>query len=235
MEFHAYRSLCGLLEHLRAVVLKGRHVMHGLYRPHGPDGAARFGPNGVIDVDELMRKQLLRWLELLAQAGGVSAKRALLREDLDPPIEWHIDASSDACLADVQRAGIGGYCHGLYWYVEVPEEDRPLFAIPTLEFLGVAFNILFLHATLMPSLTESRGAVMVNLRTDALTSSLHPARRKHEQPSTRRCLPSPQQHRGLARAFSLPPQSPTPSTTLTPGPTMSPVPSGESSTDSASS
>ena len=125
MEFHAYRSLCGLLEHLRAVVLKGRHVMHGLYRPHGPDGAARFGPNGVVDVDELMRKQLRRWLELLAQAGGVSAKRALLREDLDPPIEWHIDASSDACLADVLRAGIGGYCHGLYWYVEVPEEDRP--------------------------------------------------------------------------------------------------------------
>ena len=172
IEFHAYRSLCGLLEHLRAVVLKGRHVMHGLYRPHGPDGAARYGPNGVVDVDDLMRKQLQRWLELLAQAGGVAAKRALLREDLDPVIEWHIDASSDACLAEVLRAGIGGFCHGLFWYVEVPEEDRQLFAIPTLEFLGVAFNILFLHTLLLPSLTEARGAVMVNLRTDALTTSL---------------------------------------------------------------
>ena len=172
IEFHAYRSLCGLLEHLRAVVLKGRHVMHSLYRPHGPDGAARYGPNGVVDVDDLMRKQLQRWLELLAQAGGVAAKRALLREDLDPVIEWHIDASSDACLAEVLRAGIGGFCHGLFWYVEVPEEDRHLFAIPTLEFLGVAFNILFLHTLLLPSLTEARGAVMVNLRTDALTTSL---------------------------------------------------------------
>ena len=171
MEFHAYRSLCGLLEHLRAVVLRGRHVMHGLYRPHGPDGAARFGPNGIVEVDELMRKQLGRWLDLLAQAGGVSAKRALLREHLDPVIEWTIDASSDACLADVWRAGIGGFCHGLFWYVEVPEEDRLSFAIPTLEFLGVAFNILFLHTLLMPSLTESKGKVMVNLRTDALTTS----------------------------------------------------------------
>ena len=70
------------------------------------------------------------------------------------------------------RAGIGGFCHGLFWYVEVPEEDRQLFAIPTLEFLGVAFNILFLHTLLLPSLTEARGAVMVNLRTDALTTSL---------------------------------------------------------------
>ena len=55
--------------------------------------------------------------------------------------------------------------------MEVPEEDRPLFAIPTLEFLGVAFNILFLHTLLMPTLTESTGKVIVNLRTDALTTS----------------------------------------------------------------
>ena len=172
VEFHLYRSLCGLLEHLRAVVLKGRHVMHGLYQPHGPDGAARHGPNGIVDVNDLMRKQLQRWLELLAQAGGVAAKRALLREHLDPATEWLVDASSDACLADVTRAGIGGYCHGLFWYVEVPEEDRPRFAIPTLEFLGVAFNILFMHALVMPSLTAARGTVLVNLRTDALTTSL---------------------------------------------------------------
>ena len=172
VEFHEYRSLCGLLEHLRAIVMKGRHIMHGLYRPHGPDGASRYGPNGVVDVDDLMNKQLHRWLTLLAEAGGVSAKRALLREDLDPSIDWHIDASSDACLADVYRAGIGGYCHGIFWYIAVPEEDRQYFAIPALEFMGVAFNILFLHALLAPSVTAAQGKVMVNLRTDALTTSL---------------------------------------------------------------
>lgn len=35
-EFHVYRSPCGLLEHLRAINLIGRNVMHGLYAPHGP-------------------------------------------------------------------------------------------------------------------------------------------------------------------------------------------------------
>ena len=54
----------------------------------------------------------------------------------------------------------------------MPEEDRQYFAIPTLEFMGVAFNILFLHALLAPSVTAAQGKVMVNLRTDALTTSL---------------------------------------------------------------
>ena len=36
--FHVYRSLVGLLEHLRDVNLRGRNVMHGLYRPPGPSG-----------------------------------------------------------------------------------------------------------------------------------------------------------------------------------------------------
>ena len=31
VEFHVYRSLCGLLEHLRAVNLKARNIMFGLY------------------------------------------------------------------------------------------------------------------------------------------------------------------------------------------------------------
>ena len=58
--FHVYRSLCGLLEHLRAVNLQGRNVMHGLYRPHGPSGAAQEGPNGLVRCDVLMTKQLRR-------------------------------------------------------------------------------------------------------------------------------------------------------------------------------
>ncbi len=52
LEFHAYRALCGLLEHLRAVNLRGRNIMHGLYRPHGPDGAPRDGPSGIVRCDE---------------------------------------------------------------------------------------------------------------------------------------------------------------------------------------
>ena len=46
VEFHVYRSLCGLLEHLRAINLRGRNVMHGLYQPMRFDGASADGPRG---------------------------------------------------------------------------------------------------------------------------------------------------------------------------------------------
>ena len=70
VEFHVYRSLCGLLEHFRAVNLLGRHVMHGLYHPHGPSGASASGPNTTVMPTELMRKQLTRWLQPDPQPHG---------------------------------------------------------------------------------------------------------------------------------------------------------------------
>ena len=76
VHFHVYRSLCGLLEHLRAVNLQSRNIMFGLYRPHGPTGASKFGPTGWVTCDALMRKQLLRWQTLLFESCGVSVKRA---------------------------------------------------------------------------------------------------------------------------------------------------------------
>ena len=63
LEFSSYRSLCGLLEHFRAVNLSGRNVMHGLYQPHGPDGASRDGPDGIVRCTPLMTKQLQRMVE----------------------------------------------------------------------------------------------------------------------------------------------------------------------------
>ena len=119
VHFHVYRSLCGLLEHLRAVNLQARNIMFGLYRPHGPTGASKFGPTGWVTCDPLMRKQLLRWQTLLFESCGVSVKRALLRAELEDPPKVFFDVTSDACLADVDRAGIGGFCHGLFWFYEV--------------------------------------------------------------------------------------------------------------------
>jgi hypothetical protein len=57
--------------------------MHGLYRPHGPDGASREGPSGIVRCDALMRGQLKRWQYILTDSCGVSVKRALLRENLE--------------------------------------------------------------------------------------------------------------------------------------------------------
>ena len=96
MEFHVYRALCGLLEHLRAVNLRGRNIMHGLYRPHGPGGASQEGPSGVVRCDQLMRSQLERWLRILTDSCGVSVKRALLRENLE--VKPSVSLSRGMCM-----------------------------------------------------------------------------------------------------------------------------------------
>ena len=55
LTFDPYRSLCGLLEHLRAIVLCGRNVMHGLYRPHADRTLAAQGSNSIVRCDPLWR------------------------------------------------------------------------------------------------------------------------------------------------------------------------------------
>jgi hypothetical protein len=174
VQFHVYRSLCGLLEHLRAVNLQARNIMFGLYRPHGPTGASKFGPTGWVTCDPLMRKQLLRWQTLLFGSCGVSVKHALLRTELEEPPNIFFDVTSDACLADVDRAGIGGFCHGLNWFYEVPEDVRPYMTIPVLEFLAVGCGLLTFFQYLRGARrAEADGArIRILLRTDALTTAL---------------------------------------------------------------
>ncbi|KAL3926660.1 MAG: hypothetical protein SGPRY_003197, partial [Prymnesium sp.] len=104
--FHVYRSLCGLLEHFRGVNLEGRNIMHGMYRPHGPDGASKYRPQGWVMCDDLMRKQLTRWLTLVLHSAGVIVKRAIARETLEPPpttVQFVLD--SDAAMATSPSQG----------------------------------------------------------------------------------------------------------------------------------
>ena len=121
-----------------------------------------------------MRKQLLRWQTLLFGSCGVSVKHALLRTELEEPPNIFFDVTSDACLADVDRAGIGGFCHGLYWFYEVPEEVRPFMTIPVLEFLAVGCGLLtFFQYLRGAKRAEADGArIRILLRTDALTAAL---------------------------------------------------------------
>ena len=167
--FHIYRSLIGLLEHLRDVNLRGRNVMHGLYAPHGAEGASRYGPNGRVFCDELMTKQLFRWHSLLRESAGVSARAAFLRNEVEPLGSFEAYACSDACLGDEDPAGMGGYCHGLCWQFTVPKSDYDHVTTPLLEFLAVVFNVLSLADYVYP-LLGGNGTLL--LRTDALTTAL---------------------------------------------------------------
>lgn len=164
--FHVYRSLCGLLEHFRAINLRGRNVMHGLYEPHQPDGVSRFGPEATVRCSQLMRQQLQRWLHLIFQSGGVDVRTAVNAELHRPSAPIQVVMDSDACHGDKDPSGVGGFMHGQYWYFPVPTEHYADVDTPMLEFLGVCFNILIFG----PQLGHHQGEVV--LRTDALTAAL---------------------------------------------------------------
>ena len=106
--------------------------MHGLYQPHGPEGASAQGPNGWVHCNDLMRKQLQRWMQLVLQSAGVSVKRAIQRERLEPMPALTLHMDSDACHGDAEVSGIVGYCHGFYYYFAVPAEDEDIVHTPLL-------------------------------------------------------------------------------------------------------
>ena len=177
--FHVYRSLCGLLEHLRAVNLRGRNVMHGLYEPHGVDGASRHGPSGRVFCTELMRKQLHRWQRLLRSSGGVSVRAAFHRDVVEPLLGTMVIMCSDACFGDEDLSAIGGFCHGYFWYFPVPPQDYDVVNTPLLEFLGVVFNIIVFQ-DVAEGLCRGQGSLLQ--RTDALTAALTLPRESQRSP-----------------------------------------------------
>lgn len=60
IEFAEYRSLMGLLEHVRDVACLPKRYTHGLYAPHGAEGESQEGPNTVVRLRVFMRIQFER-------------------------------------------------------------------------------------------------------------------------------------------------------------------------------
>ncbi|KAL1511995.1 hypothetical protein AB1Y20_005270 [Prymnesium parvum] len=117
-----------------------------------------------------MRKQLQRWVTLLGSTCGASVTVALDKRELrlQPTVYYHL--CSDA-MYEAERAGMGGFCHGLYWAFEAPPETIPVLSIPVLEFLGVVINLIVFGPTLKRLLAGNPNVLLV-LRTDALTAAL---------------------------------------------------------------
>jgi len=92
---------------------------------------------------------------------GSASHEPRLRVELEDPPKVFFDVASDTCLADVDHAGIGGFCHGLFWFYEVPEDVR--------------LYLTFFRYLRGASQTGQHGANMrIPLRTDALTSARAP-------------------------------------------------------------
>ena len=104
-----------------------------------------------------MREQPLRWQTLLLESCGVSVRRALLRAELEDPPKVFFDVTPDACLADVDRSGIGGFCHGLFRFYEVPKGVRPYLTIPVLDLLAAGCGLLTFFPYLRGASRAARG------------------------------------------------------------------------------
>ena len=138
--FDVYRSLIGLLEHFRGIYQLGRQVMYGLYEPHNPEhGAAQFGPATPVYPSVLMLKQLRAWLRRVRTAGGVSVLSSIRRTT--PSSGLTVCVTADAA-SDAEAAGIGGFCHGFYWYMPLPIEAVLYLHITALEFLAMAISMI---------------------------------------------------------------------------------------------
>lgn len=146
IEFSEYRSLMGLLEHVRDVARLPRRYTHGLYAPHSRGGESDEGPNKIVHPNAFMIIQFTKWLDVLGRCGGCVITDVLRRRDIAEAPTVHFIASSDAAT-DSHPAGLGGFMHGFYWYHPVPTEDLRFLHITVLEMLACAFNaIIFVRS-----------------------------------------------------------------------------------------
>ena len=148
IEFGEYRSLMGLLEHVRCVTRFPKAYLHGLYAPHGADGEGSNGPNTLVHPNVMMSSQFSRLLDLLAAACGCVVANVLKRFEITVGQVTTFLTASDAAT-DSHPPGMGGFCHGFYWQFEVATEHLQWLHITVLELLACAFNVI-ITAKLLP-------------------------------------------------------------------------------------
>ena len=158
-EFSEYRSLMGMLEHLRCINQAPSSVMYGLYAPHRSRFIRESGPSTFVRVNVFMHEQLSNWIELVSFTGGAPVTAVLMRA---ASIALQVVISSDAAT-DSAPPGIGGYCHGLYWYLHIRDEWLEWLHITVLELLATGGSALAFEP-------HTRSAQAVVLQSDALAT-----------------------------------------------------------------
>ena len=174
MEFGDYRALMGLLEHLRCVNRAGRSTMFSLYEPHSAGGVSSLGPSARVPLTPFMASQLTRWRKLVVSSGGASVLAALDRRYGVQPTGAIYTASADAATDSV-TPGLGGYCHGMYWYMPMHPEWLRWLHITVLELLATGINAI----VFAPYFEE---AARVLLLSDALATPYALTRQSEHSP-----------------------------------------------------
>ena len=139
--FDKYRSLVGLLEHIRSLFGYKKNIMFGLYEPHNLEtGVAAFGPSAVVAPSDLMWKQLLAWASRLATCGGISFLNVM--DGAAPRARGLTGVVTSDAANDAAAAGLGGFCHGFYWRLSLNASAASVMHITLLEFLACAFGFI---------------------------------------------------------------------------------------------
>ena len=132
--------------------------MHGLYRPHGPEGEGREGPAAIICPDYFMSMQLLQWLERLGQSAGAAVTGVLRRGDLASTRRMLTYYASSDAATDSKPPGMGGYMHGFYWQLCLASEHILWLHITVLELLATCFSIMIFNRLRPPGVELAFGA-----------------------------------------------------------------------------
>ena len=176
LPFQDYRSLIGMLEFLRVVYCASASIMYSLYQPHGSLRVKQEGPAALIRPNPFQYEQLRRHREALLNTGGAPVTAALKRAQAaeSQPLPVKFVASADAAT-DSDPPGMGGFCHGLYWYIPIPMEWLAWLHITVLELLASGLGAI----TLAPYL---RHAQRIRLQSDALATPFVLSRHRAHSP-----------------------------------------------------
>ena len=176
LEFQDYRSLIGMLEFLRCIYGAMASTMYGLYQPHGSLRVRHEGPAALIRPNGFQAEQLRRHRTALLSTGGAPVTVVLRRGDgaAQPHLAVKFVVSADAAT-DSEPPGIGGFCHGLYWYFAIPLAWLSYMHITVLEMLATGVGAI----TLAPYL---RHAPRIRLQSDALATPFVLSRHRGRSP-----------------------------------------------------
>ena len=158
LQFDDYQSLMGLLEHIRHASCWPRRIMHGLYRPHGPDGESRRGPATLVEPTPFMEQQLQHWLHLLGTVAGAVVTDAVRRSALPRGANRLQYVGSSDAATDSVPPGLGGYMHGLFWYLALLRIHVMWLHISVLEMLATGFSTIIFGKQLPPGAELVLGA-----------------------------------------------------------------------------
>jgi hypothetical protein len=176
-----YRKMFGLLSFCRFILRLPKHTLEMLKGPLGASSTPRGAASSLVTANTGRIQHWTRWASKLCSTYGAPITAfmqpiSLQDEAASAPTTrtfvWHLDAA----IRGTSSPGIGGYSHGLYWFLHLDLETVSAFTINPLEFLSIiGCFIIFgalLHGSDFKVIIQSDSLVSVDIIKDTSSSPL---------------------------------------------------------------